>query len=104
MLRSEIYYDPDPEETIINEDEDIIDLYKIAPSMEENIPLNELSPWLLRFKLDDAKIMERRLDIEEIRDKIHSYYPRLVNIMHTDINAQNVIMRIRMKKFDKDSE
>lgn len=104
MLRSEIYYDPNPEETIIDEDDDIIDLYKIAPSMEENIPLTDLSPWLLRFKLDDAKIMERRLDIEEIRDKIHSYYPRLVNIMHTDINAQNVIMRIRMKKFDKDSE
>ncbi|CAI2386343.1 unnamed protein product [Moneuplotes crassus] len=104
MMRSEIYYDPNPEETIIEEDEDIIDLYKIAPSMEEDIPLQDLSPWLLRFKLDEGKIMERRLDIEEIRDKIHHYYPRMINIMHTDINSQNVIMRIRMKKFDRDSE
>jgi len=104
MMKSEIYYDPNPEETIIHDDEDIIDLYKIAPSMEEDIPLKSLSPWLLRFQLDDNKIMERRLNIEEIRDKIHSFYPKLLNIMHTDINSQDVIMRIRMKKFDKDTE
>ena len=104
MLKSEIFYDPNPEETIIEEDEDILDMFKICPSFEEEIPLKELSPWLLRFKLDDSKIMERRLNIEEIRDKIHSYYPKLVNIMHTDINSQEVVMRIRMKKFDKDSE
>jgi len=104
MLKSEIYYDPNPEETIIHDDEDIIDLYKIAPSMEEEIPLKDLSPWLLRFQLDDNKIMERRLNIEEIRDKIHGFYPKLVNIMHTDINSQDVIMRIRMKKFDRDAE
>jgi DNA-directed RNA polymerase II subunit RPB1 len=104
MLKSEIYYDPNPEDTIIADDEDIIDLYKIAPSMEEEIPLKDLSPWLLRFQLDDSKIMERRLNIEEIRDKIHSFYPKLVNIMHTDINSQDVIMRIRMKRFERDSE
>lgn len=104
MLKSEIYYDPNPEETIIRDDEDIIELYKIAPSMEEEIPLKDLSPWLLRFQLDDNKIMERRLNIEEIRDKIHSFYPKLVNIMHTDTNSQEVIMRIRMKKFDRDAE
>lgn len=104
MFKSEIYYDPNPEETIIHDDEDIIDLYKIAPSMEEEIPLKDLSPWLLRFQLDDNKIMERRLNIEEIRDKIHGYYPKLINIMHTDINSQEVIMRLRMKKFEKDSE
>lgn len=104
MLKSEIYYDPNPEGTIIRDDEDIIDLYKIAPSMEEEIPLKDLSPWLLRFQLDDNKIMERRLNIEEIRDKIHSFYPKLVNIMHTDINSQEVIMRVRMKKFDRDAE
>lgn len=97
MIKSEIYYDPNPEETIISEDEDIIDLYKIAPSFEDEIPLKELSPWLLRLQLDDSKIMERKLNIEEIRDRIHSFYPKLVNIMHTDINSQDVIMRIRMK-------
>ena len=104
LLKSEIYYDPNPETTIIEEDEDILDLYKMAPSMEEDISLSDLSPWLLRFKLDDSKIMERRLNIEEIRDKIHIHYPKLVNIMHTDINSQDVVMRVRMKKFDKDSE
>ena len=104
MLKSEIYYDPNPEETIIRSDEDIIELYKIAPSMEDDIPLKDLSPWLLRFQLDDNKIMERRLNIEEIRDKIHGFYPKLVNIMHTDINSTEVIMRIRMKKFDRDNE
>ena len=104
MLKSEIYYDPNPDETIIRNDEDIIELYKIAPSMEDDIPLKDLSPWLLRFQLDDNKIMERRLNIEEIRDKIHGFYPKLVNIMHTDINSQEVIMRIRMKKFESDKE
>lgn len=104
MLKSEIYYDPNPEETIIRDDEDIIDLYKIAPSLEEEIPLRELSPWLLRFQLDENKMVERKLSIEEIRDKIHSFYPKLVNIMHTDVNSQDVIMRVRMKKFDRDAE
>ena len=104
MLKSEIYYDPNPEETIIEEDEDIIDLYKIAPSLEEEISKDDLSPWLLRFRLDDSKIMERRLNIEEIRDTIHSFFPGLVNIMHTDINSQQVIMRVRMKNFGSESE
>lgn len=104
MMKSEIYYDPNPEETIIPDDKDIIDLYKIAPALEDEIGLDKLSPWLLRFQLDDNKIMERRLNIEEIRDKIHFFYPKLVNIMHSDINSQEVTMRIRMKKFDKDSD
>lgn len=104
MLKSEIYYDPNPEETIIHDDEEMIELYKIAPSMEDELPLHELSPWLLRFQLDDNKIMERRLNIEEIRDKIYSFYKGLVSIMHTDINSQEVVMRIRMKKFEKDAE
>lgn len=105
MIKSEIYYDPNPEQTIISEDqEDIVELFGVAPAMEDEIPTKDLSAWLLRFHLDDHKIMERRLNIEEIRDKIHSYYPKLVNIMHSDINAEKVVMRIRMKKFDKDSE
>lgn len=104
MVKSEIFYDPNPEETIIEEDEEMIDLYKIAPSLEDDLPLKSLSPWLLRLKLDVEKVLETRLNIEDIRERVYFYYPKLVNIMHTDINAQEVIIRIRMKRFERDTE
>ena len=51
---SAIYYDPDPERTIVKEDAALIALYNDVPMT--GTESQKLSPWLLRFELDNDKM------------------------------------------------
>jgi len=45
-----IYYDPDPLETVIQEDKDLIELYREVEELQEGDERN-IAKWLLRFKM-----------------------------------------------------
>ena len=64
-----IIYDPDPRHTIIDEDKIFVE---IAYDLEDDDELKKLSPWVLRFKLNPDKMIDKRLSMEEIADTIKS--------------------------------
>ena len=45
-----IYYDPDPMETIIQDDKQLIDIYRQVGELQE-VEEQNISKWLLRFKM-----------------------------------------------------
>jgi DNA-directed RNA polymerase II subunit RPB1 len=53
----EIWYDPDPSSTIIEEDSIFVESFFAIPDEEVESKLHLQSPWLLRLELDRAKII-----------------------------------------------
>ena len=69
IANTAIYYDPDPEKTIIKADEKLLQDYLDIQQMQENHDDNtDQSPWLLRFELDRDKVAGRNLSMNKIED------------------------------------
>ncbi|CAF5122523.1 unnamed protein product, partial [Rotaria sp. Silwood1] len=83
-----IYYDPNPRETIIEEDQQWIDIYYEMP--DENI--SKISPWLLRIELDKNKIINKTLTMEQIYEKISKEFGEDLNVIFTDDNAEKHVL------------
>lgn len=47
-----IYYDPDPQNTCITEDQEFVNVYYEMPDFD----VSRISPWLLRIELDRKKM------------------------------------------------
>ena len=63
---SVIYYDPDPMNTVIQEDRDWVRVYYEMPDFDAS----RLSPWLLRMELNRKRMTDKRLTMEQVADAI----------------------------------
>ena len=57
-----IYYDPDPQNTVINEDQEIDNVYYEMPDFD----ISRISPWLLRIELDRKRMTDKKLTMEQV--------------------------------------
>ena len=62
-----IFYDPNPIETVIEEDREFVSIYYEMP----DIDVTRISPWLLRIELDRKKMTDKKLTMEQISEKIN---------------------------------
>jgi DNA-directed RNA polymerase II subunit RPB1 len=62
VASSAIYYDPDPKDSIIKSDEDLL-RFHFETELDE-IDTSNLSPWLIRFEVDKEKMLARSINIE----------------------------------------
>lgn len=99
-IRTEIHYDPDPRNTIIPEDEDIVAMN--APIDYLQINPDDLSPWLLRIVLDDKFIgprieQDKDFSLSDIKDRITEHYGGGVHVMYSDNNSTDgYVLRLRI--------
>jgi len=61
-----IYYDPDPLNTVIVEDQEWVSIYYEMPDFD----VTRISPWLLRVELDRKRMTDKKLTMEQISEKI----------------------------------
>ncbi|KAH9975393.1 RNA polymerase Rpb1, domain 7-domain-containing protein [Lactifluus volemus] len=54
----EIWYDPDPQSTVIEEDQVFVEAFFAIPDEEMEQQLHLQSPWLLRLEMDRAKMID----------------------------------------------
>lgn len=99
---SAIYYDPDPDRTIVKDDEELIALYNDIPL--PSINKERQSPWLMRFELDNDKVQFYDLSMALIERKITESFQDQVNIMHSDDNAEKLVVRLRMNDRIEDDD
>ncbi|XP_021960480.1 DNA-directed RNA polymerase II subunit RPB1 [Folsomia candida] len=99
-----IHYDPDPQNTIIAEDQDFVSIYYEMPDFNPA----RISPWLLRVELDRKRMTDKKLTMEQIAEKINSAFGEDLNCIFNDDNAEKLILRIRIThpedKLDDDDE
>ena len=63
IAKTAIYYDPDPQKTVIKGDQEFVNLYYEMHDSD----MSEISPWLLRIELDKKKVTDRKLTMEQVK-------------------------------------
>jgi DNA-directed RNA polymerase II subunit RPB1 len=98
----EIFYDPQLDSTDIEEDRDFVDAFFAIP--DEDIRLELHSPWLLRLELDRAQVLEGGYEMSEIVSAIVQTVGNDVFVIHSEDNANKLIIRIRIVAAEKEDE
>lgn len=93
--RSEIYYDPDPEDTVIPADRDFVQAYYALPD-DDDVDVKRLSPWLLRLELDRARLLDKQLTMAEVAARIGDEFDRDLQVLANDDNAEHLVIRCRI--------
>ncbi|TKR81910.1 hypothetical protein L596_015707 [Steinernema carpocapsae] len=92
-----IYYDPDPSRTVIEEDDEWVQIFN---EMSE-VDTDRCSPWLLRLELDRKRMTDKKLTMEAIAEKIQHGFGDDLNVIYTDDNAEKLVFRLRIANSDK---
>ncbi|XP_008558335.1 DNA-directed RNA polymerase II subunit RPB1 [Microplitis demolitor] len=91
-----IYYDPDPQNTVIAEDQEFVNVYYEMPDFDPT----KISPWLLRIELDRKRMTDKKLTMEQIAEKINVGFGDDLNCIFNDDNAEKLVLRIRIMNSD----
>uniref|UniRef100_A0A7S3NMX3 DNA-directed RNA polymerase subunit n=1 Tax=Aureoumbra lagunensis TaxID=44058 RepID=A0A7S3NMX3_9STRA len=92
---TQIYYDPDPEATVIPDDEELVAEYIEVP--DEDFDPKAMSPWLLRIELNRALIADKKLKMADIAAAISREYGDDLHTLYSDDNAEKLVLRIRIR-------
>ncbi|XP_033117859.1 DNA-directed RNA polymerase II subunit RPB1-like [Anneissia japonica] len=92
-----IYYDPEPQNTVIEEDQDWVNLYYEMPDFDPS----RISPWLLRIELNRKRMTDKKLSMEQIAEKINAGFGDDLNCIFNDDNAEKLVLRIRIMNSDE---
>ena len=119
VTKAAIYYDPSDDETILEEDKDVIKFFKALearkmtggcgeePSVIESVEDTDYSNWLIRFVFDREKMFNKNITMDDVYFVIQNAYAYYggekdgdssIRTIYTDYNSQKLIMRIRPKK------
>ena len=87
-----IYYDPPSSGTAVEEDAEILALYREFTIMNE---ASCTSPWVMRLELNDAEQAARNIiDLTEVVAKIRNSGLKILECMHSDASAKKIILRM----------
>ena len=95
-----IYYDPDPQNTVISEDQEFVNVYYEMPDFDPN----RIPPWLLRIELDRKRMADKRLTMEQIAEKVNARFGNDLNCIFNDDNPEKLVLRIRIMNSDDDAQ
>ncbi|KAF9977602.1 DNA-directed RNA polymerase II subunit rpb1 [Actinomortierella ambigua] len=90
---TEIHYDPDPANTLIEEDQDFVSAYY---ALEDDPAIHNVSPWLLRIELSRSMMLDKKLNMTDVANKISEDFQRDLMCIHSDDNAEKLIIRCRI--------
>ena len=91
-----IYFDPDPTQTIIPEDQTLVEDFV---SYEEDTDWSRFSPWILRLEFDKRKLLDKRLELSHVAAKISAVWPDEVQCIFTpDMHSENLVLRLRFTR------
>jgi len=104
--KTEILYDPIPDTTVIEEDKDFVDAFFTIPDDEVTANIHHQSPWLLRFELDRAKMLDRKLEMSYVASCIADAFSTDLFVIWSEDNSDKLIIWCRSltPKNEKDDE
>ncbi|KAJ8509443.1 hypothetical protein ONZ45_g8381 [Pleurotus djamor] len=92
----EIWYDPDPTSTIIEDDAVFVESFFAIPDEEIEGRLHLQSPWLLRLELDRAKMLDRKLTMAYVAGRIAESFKNDLFVIWSEDNAEKLVIRCRI--------
>ncbi|KAI0791691.1 beta and beta-prime subunits of DNA dependent RNA-polymerase [Abortiporus biennis] len=101
----EIWYDPEPASTIIEEDSVFVESFFAIPDDEMEGKMHLQSPWLLRLELDRAKMIDRKLTMSYVAGRIAESFKTDLFVIWSEDNSEKLIIRCRvLGGADKDED
>jgi DNA-directed RNA polymerase beta' subunit len=95
VIKSEIYYEPKSDISSIENDQEIIDMYKKFSDLNDEC-IEMGSPWILRLELDRRKMMDIGITTMHINIALKKYYGTNIMCIFSDDNYDKVIFRIAL--------
>jgi len=99
---SEICFDPDDSNTLIKEDEDIINEYREFEELLDECKTDyddtkEKSKWIIRLSMNKIEMLDKNITMEDIHFAFTNSYSN-ITCMYNDYNSDKLIFRIRINK------
>ena len=91
---SEVHYDPDPTDTVIEEDREFVRSYYEMP--DEEVDPARMSPWVLRIELNREMMVDKKLLMADIAEKINEDFQDDLSCIFNDDNSEKLLLRIRI--------
>ena len=91
---TEIYYDPDARSTVIEDDREWVEGY--FDLNEGEVDVGRMSPWLLRIEMARDMMVDKKLLLSEVAEKINGEFEDELHCLFNDDNADTLILRIRI--------
>ena len=96
-----IYFDPDDNDTIIEQDRLLLTQFNefsqvLEKCIQDDLPEEQQSKWILRFEFDPESMLEKNISMDDVHFAIKNSYKDLFCI-YSDLNDSNLVLRIRIK-------
>ena len=98
-LRTEIYYDPDPAHTVVEEDREFVQYYFEIP--DEDFDVSKVSPWMLRLVLDRKNKEDKGLTNSEIAEMINNEFSGDLKCIFNNDNSPTLVLQVRVLDPDR---
>ena len=106
----EVCFDPDDLNTLINEDKDTIEQYRVFENMvtecsEGSLQTdeNEKSKWIIRMVMDPEVMLEKNITMDDVNFTLKNCFDEQIQCVYSDFNSDKLIFRIRMNEVLKSS-
>jgi DNA-directed RNA polymerase beta' subunit len=111
IVRStEICFDPDDLNSLIEEDKNTIEQYRSFENMMNECnevsltdDTNEKSKWILRMEMDPEIMLEKNITMDDVHFTLKNSFGDEISCIYSDYNADKLIFRIRMNSVLKPS-
>ena len=101
---SSVYFDPSDAETTIDDDRDMMKFYREFGALDRMGCDATSSPWLLRFELDRAKMLDLKVTMLDVEHVLTKFYADTVTCMLSDDNADRLVCRLRISATSSDED
>ncbi len=100
-----ICFDPKKDETLIDEDKELVDKFLSYESMIQNMGVdldsdncnNDFSKWIIRFEMSREQMLEKNITMDDVDFAIKNAMKNEIHCVYNDFNDKNLIFRIRIK-------
>jgi len=103
VISSEICFDPDNMNTLIQEDRELMKQYHefqeiVSDCIEKNEDGTSKSKWVLRFEFDKELLLDKNITMDDIHFAIENGYSQDIECIYSDYNSDKLVLRIRLKE------
>jgi DNA-directed RNA polymerase beta' subunit len=105
--KTSIHYDPNPEETTIDEDVELMEQYREFIKLfvlEGETTEQNLSKWIIRIVFNKTEMLERGITMEDVNYALKHAYPDTFHCVYSDYNADKLVMRINLTTLPNQQE
>ena len=95
-----IYWDENDQKTVVESDIPLMKFYHMFETQESR---SLWSKWMLRLELNREEMFNRNISIQEVVFVIKAQFSNDINIVYSDYNSDNLVMRIRLPNRDTDT-